>query len=97
MSRVMGIIDGIKDEVVYAQNKELLDLVRSSKVRVIMAGDLHSSSHFVDPIKPDLQHYSVGAVLKSQSLEKLNLQSPRFAVLEIFSDDSYSVDDVTLD
>lgn len=97
MSRVMGIIDGVRDEVVYAQNKELLGMVRSSKIRVIIAGDLHRFSHFVDPVKNDLQHYTVGAVLKSQSLEKLNLQSPRFAVLNIFSDDSYSIDDVPID
>lgn len=95
--RVMGIIDGVKDEVVYAQNSELLDTVRNSKVRVIISGDLHSSSHTVDPVKPGLQHYSVGAVLKSQSLEKLNLQSPRFSTLTIFNDDSYEIDDVTID
>jgi len=97
MSRVMGMIDGVKDNVVYAQNIELLDTIRNSKVRVIVSGDLHKSSHFVDPVKNGLQHYTVGAVLKSQSLEKLNLQSPRFSVLDVYKDNSYSIDDVAID
>lgn len=96
MSRVMGIINGVRDEVVYAQNKELLDLVRSSKVRVIMAGDLHEFSHFINPSKIELQHYTVGAVV-SQGLDTKNIYPPRFAVLNIFSDNSYSIDDVTID
>ena len=97
MSRVMGIIDGVKDEAVYSQNKELLEMIRTSRVRAIISGDLHSSSHLVDPVRAALQHYSVGAVLKSQSLEKLNLQSPRFAVLSISNDGSYSIDDIAID
>ncbi|MFA5776144.1 MAG: metallophosphoesterase family protein [Patescibacteria group bacterium] len=96
VSRVMGIIDDVKDEVVYAQNKELLDLVRNSKVRVIIAGDLHEFSHLVDPVKKDLQHYIIGAVV-SQSLENRNIYPSRFAVLDIFSDDSYNIDDIPID
>jgi predicted phosphodiesterase len=97
MSRVMGIIDGVKDEAVYAQNKELLDLVRSNNVRAIVAGDLHSFSHFVDPINSDLHHYAVGAILRSESFEKLNLQSPRFTMLTVYTDKSYTVEDTPLD
>lgn len=96
-SRVMGIIDGVRDDAVYAQNIELLEAVRSSKVRVIAAGDLHTFSRFVDPARAGLEHYSIGAVLKSQSLEKLNLQLPRFSVLNIFNDDTYAVEDVPID
>ena len=96
MSRVMGIIDDVKDETVYAQNNELSDMVRSSEVRAIIAGDLHEFSYFIDPIKKDLQHYTVGAIV-SQSLEKRNIYLSRFAVLSIFSDGSYSVGDVPVD
>lgn len=96
MSRVMGIIDDVKDETVYAQNTELLDMIRKSKVRVIVAGDLHEFSHFVDPSKKGLQHYTVGAVV-SQGLDTKNLYPPRFAMLEIFDDSSYNIEDVTID
>ncbi len=97
MSRVMGIVDGVRDEEVFAQNKELLSEVRNSNVRVIVSGDLHQFSQYKDPVKDGLWHYSVGAVLKSQSLEKLNLQSPRFAVLTIRKDLSYEIVDVPID
>jgi len=97
MLRVMGMIDGIQDAAVFSQNKELLDLVRSSNVRVIISGDLHQFTKYQDPVKKDLWYYSIGAVLKSQSLEKLNLQSPRFAVLIIKEDLSYEVKDVAID
>lgn len=97
MSRVMGIVDGVRDDEVFAQNKELLAEVRSGNVRVIISGDLHQFSQFKDSVKEDLWHYSVGAVLKSQSLEKLNLQSPRFALLTINDDLSYEVTDVPID
>lgn len=97
MSRVMGIINGVKDLDVFAQNNELVNMIRSSKVRVIISGDLHQFSQFRDPVRSDLWHYSVGAILKTQSLEKLNLQSPRFCVLEIKADKSYKVTDVPID
>jgi len=97
MARVMGIIDGVKDETVFLQNLELLEQIRTSKVRVIISGDLHQFTYFDDPQKKDLRHYTVGAVLKSQSLEKLNLQSPRFALLTINDDLSYEVTDVPID
>lgn len=97
MGRVMGIIDGTKDAAVFEQNLQLLTTVRSSSVKVIMAGDLHQFSKFQDPEKSDLVHYTVGAVLKSQGLEKLNLQAPRFEVLTVNNDSSYSIDDVTID
>ena len=97
MSRVMGVIDGVRDVDVFAQNNELLSIVRTSKVRVIIAGDLHQFSQFRDPVRPNLWHYSVGAVLKTQSLEKLNLQSPRFAILEVKEDLSYKVSDIPID
>lgn len=96
MSRVMGIIVNVKDEMVYAQNTELLDLIRRSEVRVIMAGDLHEFSHYTDPDKPGLQHYSVGALV-AQGLSTKNMYLPRFAVLNIFSDNSYKIDDVSID
>ncbi len=97
MSRVMGIINGVKDVDVFSQNNELLTAVRNSSVRVIIAGDLHQFSQFNDPVKADLWHYSVGAVLKTQSLEKLNLQSPRFSILEVKEDRSYKVSDIPID
>lgn len=97
MSRVMGIVDGVKDASVYTQNIQLLEAVRSSDVKVIVSGDLHQFTKFKDPAKEGLWHYTVGAVLKSQSLEKLNLQSPRFAVLTIKKDLSYQIEDITID
>lgn len=97
MNRVMGIVGGIKDESVYGQNIQLLETIRNSQVQVIISGDLHQFSQFKDPIDENLWHYSIGAVLKSQSLEKLNLQAPRFGVLTIKEDLSYKIDDISID
>lgn len=97
MNRVMGIIDGVRDLEVFSQNQELLSLIRNSQVKVIMAGDLHYFSQFGDPVKPSLWHYSVGAVLRTQGLEKINLQDPRFSILDIKEDTSYEVADIPID
>jgi|GEM_PF-6651197 hypothetical protein len=96
MSRVMGIIDGVKDAAVYAQNEEMLALVRASTVRVIVAGDLHEFSRFVDPVRPELQHYTVGAIA-AQGLKERNAYRPRFAVLTVFTDGSYTIDDTPIE
>ncbi|OGC51336.1 hypothetical protein A2709_01370 [candidate division WWE3 bacterium RIFCSPHIGHO2_01_FULL_43_9] len=96
MSRVMGIIDGVKDEAVHAQNLELLKAVRESGVKAVIAGDLHLFTSYQDPEKADLMHYSIGAVLKSQSVEKFNFQSPRFAVFKVFADDTFELVDTPI-
>ncbi len=97
MSRVMGIINGVKDVGVFSQNERLLRSIRNSEVRVIMSGDLHKFSQFKDPVKEDLWHYSVGAVFKTQSLDKFNIQAPRFALLSVKEDLSYKVLDIPID
>lgn len=96
MTRVMGIIDEAKDLEVFSQNEELLNYIRSSDVKVIVAGDLHLSSQYEDPVKPSLWHISAGALLKSESIEKLNLQSPRVGMLEIYDDSSWIYKDIVL-
>ncbi|MBU0650097.1 metallophosphoesterase family protein [Patescibacteria group bacterium] len=100
MSRVMGIIDGVKEEAVFAQNRRLLTAVRNSNVKVIVAGDLHTFSKYQDPEKAELWHYTAGAVLPPQSeLEKIYRQAelPEIAVLTIFSDQSYEISQLMLD
>lgn len=97
MNRVMGIIDGVKDELVFSENLKLLSSVRKSDVRVIIAGDLHQFSYFQDPEKDGLMHYTAGALLKSQSLEKFNPQGPRIMLLYIFEDKSYSIIDTPIE
>jgi len=85
-----------KDEAVHAQNLELLKAVRESGVKAVIAGDLHLFTSYQDPEKADLMHYSIGAVLKSQSVEKFNFQSPRFAVFKVFADDTFELVDTPI-
>lgn len=89
--RSMGIIDGKVTDSVKKQADLLLELIRSSSVKAIVAADLHSSSNVNDPVKNSLSHIVVGALT-----DQINLQTPRFSILKIFTDGSYTVDDVLL-
>jgi hypothetical protein len=73
----MGVLDGKTDESVRAQALELLKMIRDSKVKAIISGDLHMSSQNRDPEEPRLMHVVIGAITSER-----NLQTPRFALFK---------------
>ena len=86
--RLMG--DG--SSALKAESDELLALIRKSEIKVVVAGDSHLSSRSQDPEKKGLEHIVVGALLTGDT----NLQTPRFDVMEIYDDGSYSIEEVIL-
>lgn len=90
-SRTMGVLDGEPTPLVVDQALLLLGIVRKSNVRAIIAADQHISSENTDPVRSDLQHIVVGALTKTR-----NLQTPRFSLLTVYSDKSFTVEDIIL-
>lgn len=87
-----------KQVAVKAQRNELLDIIRESGVKAIIAGDHHKSSSVSDPVNESLTHYVVGSVggtvgEYSQSV----LQSQRIGILNVYESGDYELVDVTLD
>lgn len=89
--RVMGRVNGEEVKLVHDQAGAILATLRDSDVAAVIAGDQHNSNSVQDPDRASLNHFVVGAVTS-----KINLQSPRYSVLSIFSDGSYELDDVEL-
>lgn len=90
-NRVMGVVDGEVVEKVKDQALEILNLIRQSEVKAIIAGDRHASSINIDTQKPTLSHIVVGAITG-----ELNLQSPRFSVLRVYQNLEYKIEDIVL-
>ena len=90
-SRTMGVVDAEPTPLVTDQALLLLDIVRKSNVKAIIVADQHISSENVDPVRSDLKHIVVGALTKAR-----NLQTPRFSLMTVYSDKSFSVEDVIL-
>ena len=90
-SRTMGSVDAEPTPLVSDQALLLLDIVRKSNVKAIIAADQHISSENIDPVKSDLKHVVVGALTKAR-----NLQTPRFSLFTVYADKSFTVEDVLL-
>lgn len=90
-SRTMGVVDTQPTPLVVDQALLLLDMIRKSNVKAIIAADQHISSENVDPVRGDLQHIVVGALIRTR-----NLQTPRFSLLTVYSDKSFTTEDVIL-
>ena len=90
-NRVMGVVDDEDITKVKDQALEILNLIRQSKVKAIIAGDQHTSSISIDTQRPTLSHIVVGAITSER-----NLQSPRFSVLRVYADGNYKVEDIIL-
>lgn len=94
-SRVMGYTDGEVDQLVKEQALELLNLIRASDVNIIFSADQHLSSENKDPIKNDLLHVVIGALI-SNSTQLRNPQTPRFTIFTLYEDDTYKIEDKIL-
>src|SRR3989344_3405791 len=83
-NRIMGVVDGEDVIKVKDQALEILNLIRQSKVKAIIAGDQHGSSISIDTQRSTLSHIVIGAITSER-----NLQSPRFSVIRVYADDNY--------
>lgn len=90
--RIMGIVDGDTVTKVKAQADEILTLIRNSDVKAIISGDRHQFSNVRDPVKESLSHIVIGALSEGR-----NMQTPRFAVLEIDESGSFEVKEIVLE
>ena len=87
-----------KQVEVKAQRNTLLDLIRESDVKAVIAGDHHKSSVVGDPEDSSLDHYVVGSVGGTVSEYSQDiLQSQRISLLNIYDSGDYEIVDVTLD
>ncbi|HSX39016.1 MAG TPA: metallophosphoesterase [Candidatus Saccharimonadales bacterium] len=93
---VMGVVHGNTVPDVKAQAEELLSYIRTSSVKAIIAGDQHNFSENTDPKKSTLQHIVTGAVV-GNDIELQNPQKPRFTLIDINNDGSYTVRDTPLE
>jgi predicted phosphodiesterase len=72
------------------QRLTLLNEIRKSKSsKIIISGDHHRSSNFVDPVNPLIKYHIVGSLAKyidfgNSKLLQTSLQSNRYSILEIY-------------
>lgn len=87
----MGYVDGQLTQNVYDQGQYLLEIIRKSDVKAVIAGDQHFSNNNPDPVDSGLQHFVVGALV-----DERNLQSPRYSEFRVFTDGSFEIEDVLI-
>ncbi|NMB69792.1 metallophosphoesterase [candidate division WWE3 bacterium] len=92
LNKYMGKVNGEDVTELMTQRNMLLDIIRGTDVKAVIAADLHISDSVSDPVKPKLNHVLVGALTGER-----NLQSPRFSVFKYFDDSSYELEDVVLE
>ncbi|KKS16753.1 MAG: Metallophosphoesterase [candidate division WWE3 bacterium GW2011_GWC1_41_7] len=90
--RVMGVVNGEEVMKVKEQAGKILDMIRNSGVEAIIAADHHQYSEYEDPVNSNLTHYVVGAITDTR-----NIQTPRFAVLKIYENRDFTVEEVMLE
>lgn len=85
-----GHIMGRLNSSVEEQRLSLLKLFKDYKVSEVISGDLHFYGRYKDS-SSGISMTTVGAVTNER-----NLQKPRFALLEVFSDNSYDITDIEI-
>lgn len=95
--KVMGVTSGEEVGLLKEQADSLLNTIRKSNVKAIIAAEQHMSSEHPDLEKPELTHIVVGAITstindKPQEL----LQKSRFSTLKVYEDATYEIFDVIL-
>ena len=80
------------------QRNQLLKSIQGSAVSAVFGADHHRSNHVKDPIRVSLEHHTLGAIAgEVNDLPQKILQSSRFAILNIYDDKSYKVEEVLMD
>lgn len=91
-NKVMGNFEGEKIVSVREQAEELLEVIRQSNVKAVIAGDHHLSSEALDPQKPELVHYVIGAITSEiNDKPQAILQSSRISILELSSNGTFKI------
>lgn len=85
-TRVMGKVE-IK---LVDQAKEIAQILKNGGVKGVFGGDIHYFSQYSDPAS-GLSMTTVGAVASQR-----NAQLPRFAIVSVFDDGSYTVEDMEI-
>lgn len=90
---VMGLVKGEVVGDVKEQAEILLDEIRDSDVKAVLAADHHSFSSYRDAVKDDLEHVVVGPVTDVRAEQK----KASITLLSVFDDGSYNLEEVYLD
>lgn len=72
------------------QADQILGLMKDAKVAEVFFGDVHAFTRYSEPAS-GLKMTTVGAVTKSP-----NLQTPRFALVDVYNSGSYTVEDTEI-
>jgi predicted phosphodiesterase len=72
------------------QSKAIIDMLKVSDVKGVFAGDIHYFTSYTDP-ENNLAMTTIGAVASQR-----NAQNPRFGMVSVYDDGSWSVDDVEI-
>lgn len=84
--RVMGKVEKkLKQEA-----RSLIGLLKDAGVKEVFSGDIHFFTRYKDP-ESDLSMTTAGGITSTR-----NTQSPRFVVVTVFEDGSYSIEDVEI-
>lgn len=73
-----------------SQADQLITLFKANGVKEVVAGDTHFYSSYTEP-KSELKMTTVGAVTSTR-----NIQNPRFAIVEVYQDGSYNIQDTEI-
>lgn len=91
-TRIMGIVDYEVVKDVKEQADVILNAIRVSNVEAVISADQHQSSISIDPERESLKHIVVGALVSER-----NYQTPRYSILNLFEDNSYTIEDIILE
>jgi predicted phosphodiesterase len=82
---------GGNNEVVKQHAEKVIDLFKGRGVLATFSGDHHFSSDYTES-ESGVKMYIVGAVTRER-----NLQKPRFALVTVFDDNSFEVEEVVIE
>lgn len=85
-TRVMGKVD----DKLLNESKNLIRLLKNNNVKEVFYGDIHYYTRYSEP-ETGLSMMTVGAVASLR-----NTQSPRFAIVTVYQDGTYQVEDVEI-
>ena len=88
---IMGVTSGTVTDGVKRQADEILERIRNSNAKAIIAGDQHSFDVIPDIEKESLDHIYIGSVTTGE------LGKKGITLITIYDDDSYSVKEHRLD
>jgi predicted phosphodiesterase len=92
-----------KELLIYKEQRDtLLQEIRNSKTKYVIAGDHHKSSNFNDEVKNDLKFHILGGLSEyisfgSTALDQNALQSRRFSLLDFYENKRIEIKEILLE